>query len=102
MTVIRSGHPIRRITFSPYTGAEKPDIYFLLFDAYTSSLGLKENYQYDNSGFDRYLAQKGFHIQRASRSNYKYTILSMPSIFNMCYLDRLKDVRGGPVQNTII
>jgi hypothetical protein len=85
------------VTFSPYTGSEKPDIYFLLFDAYTSSPGLKENYHYDNDSFDRYLAQKGFHIQRASRSNYKYTILSMPSIFNMCYLDKLKEVRGGPV-----
>jgi Sulfatase len=97
----RDRHPLRAsdtpVTFSAYTGTEKPDIYFLLFDAYSSSLGLKENYHYDNSGFDRYLAQKGFHIQRASRSNYKYTILSMPSIFNMCYLDRLKDVRGGPV-----
>lgn len=84
--------------FTPYTGAAKPDIYFLLFDAYTSSLGLKDNYHYDNSGFDRFLTGKGFHIQTASRSNYKYTILSMPSILNMCYLDRLKDVKGGPVE----
>jgi Sulfatase len=86
------------ITFAPYAGTTKPDVYFLLFDAYTSSLALKENYHYDNGGFDRYLTEKGFHLQRASRSNYKYTILSMPSIFNMCYLDRLGDVKGGPVQ----
>jgi|HubBroStandDraft_1064217.scaffolds.fasta_scaffold05001_6 hypothetical protein len=85
------------VTFAPYRGTTKPDIYFLLFDAYTSSLGLEENYHYDNGGFDRYLTEKGFHIQRASRSNYKYTILSMPSIFNMVYLDKLKDVKGGPV-----
>jgi hypothetical protein len=84
------------LTFTPYNGP-KPDIYFLLFDAYTSSLGLKENYHYDNSGFDRFLTAKGFRIQYASRANYKYTILSMPSILNMGYLDKLKNVKGGPV-----
>ena len=79
------------------TGHPKPDIYFLIFDAYTSSKCLKEEYHYDNSDFDRYLTGKGFHIQTSSRANYKYTILSMPSMLNMSYLDRLKDVRGGPV-----
>jgi hypothetical protein len=85
------------ITYTPYTGTAKPDIYFLLFDAYTSSKCLNEQYHYDNSDFDRYLTTKGFHIQRNSRSNYKYTILSMPSILNMGYLDKLKDIKGGPV-----
>jgi hypothetical protein len=83
--------------FTPYKGP-KPDIYFLIFDAYTSSLGLRQQYHYDNSDFDRFLTENGFHIQYASRSNYKYTILSMPSILNMCYLDNLKAVKGGPVQ----
>ena len=86
------------ITYTPYTGTTRPDIYFLIFDAYTSSLGLKDQYHYDNSDFDRFLTEKGFHIQYGSHSNYKYTILSMPSILNMCYLDKLKDVKGGPVQ----
>jgi hypothetical protein len=80
------------------TGRPKPDIYFLLFDAYTSSLALKQQYHYDNGDFDRFLTEKGFHIQTASHSNYKYTILSMPSILNMGYLDKLKDVKGGPAE----
>lgn len=84
------------ISYAHYNGA-KPDIYFLLFDAYTSSLALKEQYQYDNGDFDRFLKAKGFHLQRESFSNYKYTILSMPSILNMGYLDKLRDVKGGPV-----
>ncbi len=75
---------------------QKPDVYFLVFDAYTSSGALKEQYHYDNGDFDRFLISKGFHIQAASRANYKYTILSMPSILNMGYLDKLKDVKGGP------
>jgi hypothetical protein len=97
----RDRHPIiasnTPVTFAPYSGISKPDIYFLIFDAYASSKSLQEQYRYDNSGFDRFLTEKGFRIQRASRSNYKYTILSMPSIFNMSYLDKLKDVKGGPV-----
>jgi hypothetical protein len=88
-----SGDPIY---MTGYQGP-KPDIYFLLFDAYASSKCLQEQYHYDNSGFDRYLTEKGFHIQSASRANYKYTILSMPSILNMGYLDKLKNVKGGPV-----
>lgn len=85
------------VTLTAYTGRAKPDIYFLLFDDYSSSLALKEQYHYDNSDFDRFLTARGFHIQTASRSNYKYTILSMPSILNMSYLDKLKDVKGGPM-----
>ncbi|HET6254775.1 MAG TPA: sulfatase-like hydrolase/transferase [Puia sp.] len=92
--IIASNDPPR---FKPFTGAARPDIYFLIFDAYSSSMALKEQYRYDNGDFDRFLTGKGFHIQYASRSNYKYTILSMPSILNMGYLDKLKDVRGGPV-----
>ncbi|HXD79691.1 MAG TPA: sulfatase-like hydrolase/transferase [Puia sp.] len=89
-----SGDTIR---FLPYSGRAKPDIYFLVFDAYTSSLALKEQYHFDNGAFDRFLASRGFRIQKASRSNYKYTILSIPSILNMAYLDRLRDIKGGEV-----
>jgi hypothetical protein len=80
------------------TGPAKPDIYLLIFDAYTSSTGLKDSYHYDNSEFDRFLTEKRFRIQTASHSNYKYTILSIPSILNMDYLNGLKDVKGGPLE----
>jgi hypothetical protein len=63
-TAIAPPHPIHTITYTRYTDTAKPDIYFLLFDAYTSSLALKEQYHYDNGDFDRFLLQKGFHIQR--------------------------------------
>ncbi|HEV2353543.1 MAG TPA: hypothetical protein VGR89_04830, partial [Puia sp.] len=83
------------IGLTPYTGRARPDIYFLIFDAYSSSLALRDYYHYDNSDFDRFLTSRGFHIQGASMSNYKYTILSMPSILNMGYLVGLRDVKGG-------
>jgi hypothetical protein len=64
----------------------KPDIYFLLFDEYASSLSLKQKFNYDNSDLDSFLIQSGFHIQKNSRSNYNFTPFSMSSILNMSYL----------------
>jgi hypothetical protein len=86
------------VPFIPCDTCQHPDIYFLVFDAYQGSSSLKEKYHYDNSEFDRFLQREGFHIQAKSHANYKYTILSMPSILNMSYLDKLSSVKGGPVQ----
>ncbi|HLI94445.1 MAG TPA: hypothetical protein VKU83_12565, partial [Puia sp.] len=72
--------PHDSIQLTPYTGGVKPDIYFLVFDAYSSSLALRDYYHFDNGDFDRFLTSRGFHILPASMSNYKYTILSIPSI----------------------
>ena len=55
----------------PFAKCPKPDIYFLLCDEYASSLSLKKQYNYDNSGLDSFLIGQGFHIQAASHSNYQ-------------------------------
>ncbi|HEY8388911.1 MAG TPA: sulfatase-like hydrolase/transferase [Parasegetibacter sp.] len=64
----------------------RPDIYFLLFDEYSSSESLRSYYNYDNSELDSFLLNNGFSIQKFSRSNYNFTPFSMASIFNMNYL----------------
>jgi hypothetical protein len=64
----------------------RPDIYFLLFDAYTGTRTLKERFGYDNSDLDSFLLQNGFSIQSRSRSNYFFTPFSMASTLNMQYL----------------
>jgi len=64
----------------------KPDIYFLLFDEYASSLSLKQRFNYDNSDLDTFLVSHGFQIQRKSMSNYNFTPFSMSSTLNMSYL----------------
>jgi len=92
-----TGAAMRQLSLTPAADSlGRPDIYFLLFDAYASSKALREQFHYDNSELDGFLDSRGFHIQRRSISNYKYTILSMPSILNMDYMDDLKNVRGGP------
>ena len=69
---------------------QKPDIYFLLFDEYSSSKCLKENYGLDNSSLDSFLIVQGFHLLPESRSNYSETDFSMASCLNMDYLHWLK------------
>jgi len=70
--------------------ADKPDIYFLIFDEYASSVALKENYNFEN-GLDSFLDQKGFQIQKGSFSNYNFTPFSMASTLNMSYLNGIQN-----------
>lgn len=64
----------------------KPDIYFLVFDEYSSSIALKETWNYDNSDLDTFLSKKGFKLLPYSRSNYNFTEFSIASTLNMEYL----------------
>lgn len=71
----------------------KPDIYFLVFDEYSSSVSLKENYGFDNSGLDSFLLKKGFFISTHSKSNYTYTIFSISSTFHMNYFNKVDHLK---------
>jgi hypothetical protein len=68
---------------------QKPPVYLIIFDSYFGSQGLKEFFHYDNSGFERFLTDQGFHVVQASHSNYKYTAFSMASLLNMQYLGNI-------------
>lgn len=65
----------------------KPDIYYIIFDSYTSSGMLYKEFNYDNSGIENYLKETGFRIISESTSNYNLTPFSISSIFNMGYLN---------------
>ncbi|MES1198007.1 MAG: hypothetical protein ABUL41_01895, partial [Chitinophagaceae bacterium] len=65
----------------------RPDIYYIIFDSYTSSETLKKEFNYDNRAMDSFLMQKGFRIINNSRSNYNFTAYSIASCFNLAYLD---------------
>jgi Sulfatase len=72
---------------------QKPDIYFLLYDEYGGSASLKAQYGYEND-LDSFLVQKGFSIQKNSRSNYSFTPFSMSSILNMSYINGIKNPKA--------
>ena len=66
---------------------EKPDIYFLVFDEYASSVCLKNDFGFNNSQLDTFLINKQFRIQKYSWGNYNFTPFSMSSILNMSYIN---------------
>jgi len=78
---------------------EKPDVYFLVLDAYSGDITLQQDYNYDNSKFKNELKDRGFVVQKPSYSNYPNTELSIPSIMNMVYLDFLASELGSDSQN---
>lgn len=76
--------------YKPVAGTSRPDIYFLIFDEYASSLSLKEIYGYSND-IDSYLGEKGFRVLPGSFANYNYTPASIASILNMSFINGLRD-----------
>lgn len=67
---------------------QMPDIFFMVFDEYTSSKALKKYYQFDNGRLDSSLLNAGFFISTNSQSNYNSTPLSIGSAFNMQYFNK--------------
>lgn len=74
--------------------SDLPDIYYLLFDGYARADILKENFNLDNTGFLDSLKERGFYVAEKSNSNYTHTHFSMPSTFNMKYLNYLTEEMG--------
>ena len=73
----------------PDVSGKRPDIYYIILDAYARNDALLDLHNFDNSDFLRELEQRGFYVATEATSNYKYTIQSIPSSLNMAYLDGL-------------
>jgi len=76
----------------------RPDIYYIILDAYGRQDILQEFYKFDNSAFVRELAARGFYVAEAASSNYIQTMLSLSSSFNMDYLQTLQ-AEGTRIEN---
>ena len=61
----------------------RPDIYYIIPDAYPSDSWLQSKMDYDNSAFTDMLKARGFVIATNAQSNYGATLSSMASILNM-------------------
>ena len=84
----------------------KPNVYFIVTDAYANSENLKKYWNYDNGKFIAHLKQRGFYHVMHSRSNYNNTGSSIASILNAEFLPRSLDVNSTvsriAVQNGLI
>ena len=68
----------------------RPDIYYIILDAYGRQDILQALYDFDNTRFLNELAARGFYVAEESTSNYIQTMLSLSSSLNMDYLQSLK------------
>jgi len=87
--------PVAGSQSSQITAQDRPDIYYIILDAYGRADMLQQIYGFDNSAFIQGLEQRGFVVPPLSRSNYPRTILSLSSSLNMQYLDGARQVLGN-------
>ena len=89
-----SARPIVRhneaVPLKPPLG-KRPDIYYIILDAYACSDVMKNHFDFDNEPFLNRLEQKGFFVARQSTANYCQTRLSLCSSLNGDYLQSLID-----------
>lgn len=83
---------------------QRPDIYYIIVDAYASQDILEQVYGFDNQPFIDSLRERGFFVGDESRSNYHLTELSLASSLNMTHLHELglkKFKTRIPIRNMI-
>jgi hypothetical protein len=79
----------------PATSGPLPDIYVIVPDDYERADVLAKYFGYDNSEFERQLAERGFVFSRQSRSPYSDSESNIASLVNMDYLSGLPRILGG-------
>ena len=67
----------------------KPNVYYIILDAYAGSESLNELFHYDNSEFISFLEKNGFQVMKKSHSNYPSTEQSLSSSLNMNYVHQI-------------
>jgi hypothetical protein len=78
---------------------DRPNIYYIVLDAYTRADILQEVFGYDNSPFLSGLESRGFQIAAKSYANYGWTYHSLAASLNMAYLDEVARRTGGGSAN---
>ena len=66
---------------------DKPDVYYIILDAYAGNDILNDYFGYDNNEFILFLKENNFHVVPHALTNYPTTALSLASSLNMKYLD---------------
>ena len=67
----------------------RPDIYYIILDMYTSDNVMGELMDVKDFGFTDELREKGFYVAECSRSNYSKTYYSITSSLNLDYIQNL-------------
>jgi hypothetical protein len=70
----------------------KPNVYFMILDAYARADTLKQALGFDNEGFVGELRKLGFFVPQNSVSNYPATNASVASMLSLDYLPKAQDI----------
>jgi hypothetical protein len=69
---------------------DRPNIYYIIVDEYTSDEILIEIYDFDNQEFLSDLTERGFYVPSHGYANYPTSLLAVTSTLNMSYLNDKK------------
>lgn len=69
----------------PVALADKPNIYYLIFDRYASAETLSNVYNFDNGSMLQFLTNQGFVTRQEAYANYPFTPQSVSSTLEMSY-----------------
>ena len=87
-----SGQPsIQRVVQKENDSATRPDIYFIVPDAYPSDAWLRIAMNYDNSKFTGALKDRGFVVANYAQANYAATLPSLAATLNMRHYNSKSD-----------
>lgn len=75
--------PIPKVQVS----ADRPDIYYIIPDGYSSDGWLQSEMRYDNSDFTEALKARGFEVVPHAQANYASTIASLATTLNMRHIN---------------
>jgi len=93
-TEINSSKNLELLVLPDVEQTNLPDIYYIILDEYAGSVSLQKEFNFDNSDFYSALSERGFYMPSTNYSNYPYTLLSVPSVLNMQYLNFLSEELG--------
>lgn len=81
---------------------DRPDVYYIVLDAYPRQDIVRNILHYDNSWFIDGLRKRGFYVANRANSNYAHTFLSLPSTLNMRYMDGVAKRMGDNSRDTTL
>lgn len=81
--------------------SDRPDIYYIVLDAYTREDVLRDVYGVDTSPFRNELERMGFVFARCSLSNYAQTDLGFAATFNLDFVDKLGTPQSGKDRSSL-
>ena len=77
----------------PSITRDRPDVYYIILDAYGRADRLKQIFSLDNTSFINALEKRGFYVTSHSTANYDQTSLCLASSLNLNYLQMPLDPR---------